>query len=81
MKLIIDIDEKLVCEGFERNFTEERNVLIRAIGNGTPYEERLQGERIGGMKCSVCGEFSNDTGNFCSNCSADMRGAENDNKV
>jgi len=44
MKLIIDIDEKLACEGFERIFTEEeRDILIRAIGNGTPYEERPQG--------------------------------------
>lgn len=38
MKLIVDVDEKLVCEGFERSFTEEeRAILIRAIGNGTPY--------------------------------------------
>ena len=38
MKLIIDVDEKLVCEGFERPFTEEeRNILIRAIGNGRTY--------------------------------------------
>ena len=38
MKLIVDVDEKLVREGFERPFTEEeRNILIRAIGNGTPY--------------------------------------------
>lgn len=38
MELIINVDEKLVCEGFERPFTEEeRNVLIRAIGNGRPY--------------------------------------------
>ena len=37
MKLIIDIPEKLVCEGFERHFTEEeKNILIKAIGNGTP---------------------------------------------
>lgn len=37
MRLIIDIPEKLVCEGFERLFTEEeRNTLIKAIGNGTP---------------------------------------------
>ena len=35
MKLIIDVDKKLVCEGFERTFTEEeRDILIRAIGNG-----------------------------------------------
>ena len=38
MELIINVDEKLVCEGFERPFTEEeRNILIRAIGNGRPY--------------------------------------------
>ena len=37
IKLIIEVDEKLVCEGFERPFTEEeRNILIRTIGNGTP---------------------------------------------
>lgn len=37
MKLIIDVDEKLVCEGFERRFTEvERDILIRAIGRGVP---------------------------------------------
>ena len=37
MKLIIDVDEKLVCEGFERHFTEEeKDILIRAIGHGTP---------------------------------------------
>ncbi len=36
MKLIIDVDEKLVCEGFERHFTEEeKDILIRAIGHGT----------------------------------------------
>lgn len=40
MRLIIDIPEKLVCEGFERLFTEEeRNTLIKAIGNGTPLPE------------------------------------------
>lgn len=41
MKFLIDADEKLVCEGFERSFTEEeRDILIRAIGNGKPYNER-----------------------------------------
>ena len=35
MKLIIDVDENLVCDGFERNFTEaEKDILIRAIGHG-----------------------------------------------
>lgn len=37
MQVVIDIPEKLVCEGFERLFTEEeKNILIKAIGNGTP---------------------------------------------
>ena len=45
MKLIIDVDEKLVCEGFERTFTEEeRDILIRAIGNGVEYVEPKKGE-------------------------------------
>ena len=47
MKRIIDVDEKLVCEGFVRNFTEEeRDILIRAIRDSTPYEERSQGDLI-----------------------------------
>lgn len=34
---MIDIPEKLACEGFERPFTEEeKNILIKAIGNGKP---------------------------------------------
>jgi len=38
MKLIIDVDEKIVCKGFEQPLTEEeRMTLIRAIGNGIPY--------------------------------------------
>lgn len=46
MKLIIDVDEKLVCEGFERTFTEEeRNILIRAIGNGVEYVEPKKGKK------------------------------------
>lgn len=37
MQIVIDIPEKLACEGFERSFTEEeKNILIKAIGNGTP---------------------------------------------
>jgi hypothetical protein len=37
IELVIKIPEKLACEGFERPFTEEeKNVLIKAIGNGTP---------------------------------------------
>ena len=34
IELIIKVPEKLVCEGFERPFTEEeRKILINAIGN------------------------------------------------
>ncbi len=37
MQIVINIPEKLACEGFERLFTEEeKNILIKAIGNGTP---------------------------------------------
>lgn len=37
MQIVIDIPEKLACEGFEKSFTEdEKNILIKAIGNGTP---------------------------------------------
>lgn len=37
MQIVINIPEKLACEGFERSFTEEeKNVFIKAIGNGTP---------------------------------------------
>ena len=38
MQMIIDVPEQLVCDGFERPFTEEeRDILIRAIGNGRSY--------------------------------------------
>lgn len=41
MHMVIDIPEKLACEGFERPFTEEeKNILIKAIGNGTPLPKR-----------------------------------------
>ena len=45
---MIEIPEKLACEGFERSFTEEeKNVLIKAIGNGTllskGHERKFEG--------------------------------------
>ena len=82
MKLIIDIDEKLVCEGFERIFTEEeRDILIRAIGHGTPYEERPHGEwvmnkispRGRNYTCTNCQKVSRSKSEFCQKCGADMR--------
>ena len=36
-------------------------------------DERPKGEWNCTGKCSVCGEFSEDTGNYCSNCGAEMR--------
>ena len=36
---------------------------------------RPKGEWNSTGKCSVCGEFSEDNGNFCPNCGADMRGS------
>lgn len=91
MKMIINVDEKLICEGFERTFTkEERDILIRAIGNGTPYKERPKGEWIKKVDnvgfvsyiCSECGfelelEDCSDS-YYCSNCGADMRVTDND---
>ena len=45
MKLIIDAPDEIVKKGFEGPLTdEERQILIRAIGNGISYEEP-QGER------------------------------------
>ena len=37
MQIVINVPGELACEGFERPFTEEeKNILIKAIGNGTP---------------------------------------------
>ena len=37
IELVINVPKNLVCEGFERPFTEEeKNVLIKAIGNAKP---------------------------------------------
>jgi len=81
MKLLIDVDEELVCKGFEQPLTEEeRDILIRAIGNGKSYEERPKGEwKLHGMiyYCSECGHECGESGdNYCGNCGTDMRGAE-----
>lgn len=86
MKRIIDVDENLICEGFVRNFTEEeKDVLIRAIENGIPYEERPQGEWIidgHHIRCNRCNEYICNTDregnkipdNFCPNCGSEMKG-------
>ena len=83
MQLIIDVDEDLVCKGFEQPFTEEeRDILIRAIGNGKTYEERPKGKwgntspYDSDAECSLCCYLSRKYYNFCPNCGADMRGKE-----
>ena len=82
MKIVIDVDEGLVCKGFERPLTEEeRNILIRAIGNGTPYKERPQGEWKSLMwvsgeiigECPFC-DGEQVAENYCSYCGARLYG-------
>ena len=39
IKLIVEFPKDLVLKGFENRFTEdEKDILIRAIGNGTPFD-------------------------------------------
>ena len=41
IKLIVEVDEEIFLKGFEQPLTdEERMTLIRAIGNGKPYESK-----------------------------------------
>lgn len=80
MKLIIDVDEKLVCEGFERTLTEEeRDILIRAIGNGVKYVEPKKGEwkvigrnvpnNIWHVLCHKCNcDMFTEFTSYCPNC-------------
>ena len=54
MKLIIDAPDEIVKKGFEGPLTdEERQILIRAIGNGIAYKER-QGEWV--LAYCSCGD-------------------------
>lgn len=40
IKLIIEVDEKIFCKGFEQPLTdEERTTLLQAVGNGKPYDD------------------------------------------
>lgn len=86
MKLIIDIPDDVYediehCKGDYINYYI--NSLNWAVRNGTPYEERPQGEWIDICtlpiirKCSICGnKIGNEMGfynNFCPNCGAEMQ--------
>lgn len=50
MKLVIDIDDEMVCNDIKNKMLEPTSatdeVIINALYNGTPYEERPKGEWI-----------------------------------
>ena len=62
------IDNAPTIDAFEVVGKENEDFLGK-IG----FFYRPHGKWICGMKCSVCGDFSSDNGNFCTNCGADMR--------
>ena len=93
MKVVIDIPDGYVgvIMSNQRMEGSAMDKLIRqAIINGTPYEERPQGEWVklyhenpyacddygrSYVKCSICGQtHGTDDSDFCPNCGADMRG-------
>lgn len=83
--LIISVPEELVCSGFERPFTEEeKDILIKAIGNGIPKVIKTghwdvcavtkNGIIENWHKCSVC-DWKNALvipRNYCPKCGAKM---------
>lgn len=93
MKLMIDIDDNVFTRLFDNGVdtsSEDRKVIDRAVRNGTPYEERPQGEWIEKVERRGC--FAGDktvysyTCPFCRakefkkypfcHCGADMRGGK-----
>ena len=86
MKIVIDIPEDVVeCAKSSPNYypTYHFEKIWSAIVNGTPYEERPQGEWIMDKehtinpllwyKCNLCGVYHPPT-NFCPCCGAKMKG-------
>ena len=60
MKLIIDVPEELTFEGFERPFTEEeKDILIKAVGNGTPLTLSVLADLL--MEERIRGKLNSDT--------------------
>lgn len=88
MKIVIDIPEGLF-EAYKgrppRLGDEGMDMIAQAIANGTPYEDRPQGEWIVGeymdchsdilpkYTCPFCGKVEYGKYDFC-HCGADMRG-------
>lgn len=83
MKLIIDIPYESYYTFKSDLGKGNLNALAEIVANGTPYEERLQGEWIDHEKHIECNHcrvwFLKDyliRKSFCPNCGADMRGEE-----
>ena len=84
MKLIIDISEEEYKEVLEDTYsgTSYENKIFTVIANGTPYEERSQGEWgkwiITEIRCPNCltyfqaDVYATEELNRCPICSADM---------
>ena len=86
MKLIIDIPDYNLNP--IQNGSIACSVILRAVKNGKPYEERPHGEwkynpygYFVTYKCTNCGDFGMETWHFCPNCGADMRKEGNDNET
>ena len=92
MKLIIELDDDIAkgirgendCKVEAREIVRSFQATIsKAIANGTPYEERPQGEWIRiddeKVKCPICEvihlmySYPGTAANFCPNCGAEMR--------
>lgn len=96
MKIVIDIDDEMVCNDIKCKALEPTSatdeVIINALYNGAPYEERPSGEWIEKVErrgcfagdktvysytCPFCGAKEFKKYPFC-HCGADMRGKENE---
>ena len=82
MKLIIDVPiEELTPKAFFDYFEVMSTKLSETLMNGTPYEERPQGEwiyhsdgYIAFYTCNRCNCFGDIDDKFCSHCGANMKG-------
>ena len=79
MKLIIEVTEDHYKYLKDKMHNRKATISDATILDGTPYEDRPQGEWVYGnldhSTCSNC-NYANHYGNlsFCPNCGADMRG-------
>lgn len=82
-KIVIDIPETAYEAFKEWHKNKVASVEQSIIANGTPYEDRPQGEWIedsGNIACSHCHTiWLYRRTDYCPNCGADMRGDSNGN--